>query len=208
MGNKSRSGRTVGKGPIEAKVNEDQALVEAGEAPEGFETPKVDPEDLKDMDEVTITEFVDDDDKVVSTQLGEVVGKRSVPDLLIRYIGKVQKVVKEDILDEETGKVKHTRGSLIEVVAEPEEVPTVLINGTRRIELPSGEEQLAGFQHEDAMFLLNNYRDKFKKVVAKDGSRVAAGTSGEDTAGADAENAATEAQGEGAGAQGVDNDAE
>ena len=149
---------------------------------------------------VEIYEFVDENDKVVGA--GEV---RTMPNFLIKYVGKVRRMAKEDIL--EGGEVKVKAGDYFMDVPEDDEIPTVLINGRKRIELPSGAEQKAGFNHPDAVFLLNNYRDTFKKVVTKDGLPVAEGGQGDNFNAADAENASTEAQGEGNEAEGVNKDA-
>lgn len=47
------------------------------------------------------------------------------------------------------------------------DIPTFRKNGHKKIELPSGAEQLKGFYHEDASFLVNTYRNEFKPIVAK-----------------------------------------
>ncbi len=75
----------------------------------------------------------------------------------IQYVGK--KFVK----DKQTGEVTET------IMMPADEVPTLRINGARRFELPSGEEQLAGFYlpPKDAAFLRKAYPDQFKRPVKK-----------------------------------------
>lgn len=100
----------------------------------------------------------------------------------IKYIGKSQ------ILNKESGQY--------EIRPTPEDrIPTTLINGRKRIDLPSGAEQIAGFQHPDAMFLVNNYRDQFKMVTDKAGEPVSSEEDGSDEPGFITENASDAEQG-------------
>ncbi len=75
----------------------------------------------------------------------------------IQYVGK------KAIKDKQTGEVVNT------IMMPADEVPTLRINGSRRFELPSGEEQLAGFclPAKDAAFLRKAYPDQFKRPVKK-----------------------------------------
>lgn len=149
---------------------------------------------------VEIDELVDDAGKVV--RAGEV---RSTPNFLIKFVGKVRRLAKEDVLDERGVKVR--AGDYFMDAPEDDEVPTVLINGRKWIELPSGAEQKAGFQHPDAVFLLNNYGHLFKKVVVKDGSPVE-GEAGRDGSNADGQESSSSAAQEGGNdTEGVEKDA-
>lgn len=162
---------------------EKNTLADGGPAPEGMgETPKIDPKEIEGKEGMI-------------TELGP----------KIKYVGKVNRLIKEDVIEIHDN--PEVEGEMVEVVvkrageyervlAEPHEIPTVIIDGTRKIELPSGEEQLAGFYHPDAVFLMNRYRSKFKRVVDKDGEPAAETPAADDVdASAADKNASGAAQG-------------
>ena len=70
-----------------------------------------------------------------------------VESLVIQFVGK------KIVFDKATGKKKSIY----------RDAPVLRINGARRIELPSDEEQKAGFSHPDALFLLSAYPKDFKR---------------------------------------------
>ncbi len=102
----------------------------------------------------------DETDEVVKEESGETEEEKPAVEEEVKE-PNVQYVGKKRLKDKQTGEVTET------IMMPADEVPTLRINGDRRFELPSGEEQLAGFYHPDAAFLRKAYPDQFKRPVKK-----------------------------------------
>lgn len=116
------------------------------------ETPEINIEGVEEK-----FDLEEDDSEGEKSEEEEEAPVEEVKEPNIQYVGK--KFVK----DKQTGEVTET------LMMPADEVPTLRINGSRRFELPSGEEQLAGFclPAKDAAFLRKAYPDQFKRPVKK-----------------------------------------
>lgn len=97
--------------------------------------------------------------------------KKNIDDLPPTESEDLREDYPQDINVQFVGKMftrdKKTGEPVKEIIRTPEHIPTFRVNGGKKIELPSGEEQLKGFYHPDAVFLKRAYPDQFKTPKKK-----------------------------------------